>query len=347
MKKGYLIAVVIGFFVLLGIIGSFIPDPPETPRVRKLEAGQPKATPKKAEASQPEKLGPEQLKATPEKLEAEQPKAITAREDVEKPAAPLKTEEEKKVPYAPTIFDSRTWTSADGQRTFVGKLTKMGDGQLTVEKDGEEITFPMEKLSDADRRFLGQGVTITTVDGVTHENGSVIRISADAILFKKESGPVSISMESLPESLRQHFAYDPEIAAELHKAKERQLAIIREQQAAADAAAQQQQAAADARQEAQNKLDSFMAVLEMSGARNGIVTNVSTKGNTVIVTVGNVWHYQPKRVRLQTARLLWQAWAMIASPEAPDNARISFRDATGSEVGGSRLIGGSMIWVED
>jgi hypothetical protein len=111
-----------------------------------------------------------------------------------------------------TIFDPRTWTSADGQRTFFGKLMKLENGNVTVEKDGETITFAIAKLSPSDREFLGQGVSISTLDGKTYENGSVARISADSILFNKDSGPVTITMENLPEAMRQRFGYDPEIA---------------------------------------------------------------------------------------------------------------------------------------
>lgn len=126
-----------------------------------------------------------------------------------------------------TIFDQRTWTSADGQRTFVGKLTTIGEGQVTVERDGEDITFPIATLSEADRRFLGQGVTIATVDGKTHENGSVMQITAEVIFFKTPLGLVRIPMENLPEKMRQHFAYDPKKAAEAQRARDQQAATMR------------------------------------------------------------------------------------------------------------------------
>lgn len=247
---------------------------------------------------------------------------------IEKPKEPQKN--------VPTIFDARTWTSADGQRTFFGKLTKLEDGNVTVEKEGEPITFAIAKLSPADREFLGQAVSITTLDGTTHEKGSVARISADSILFKKESGPVQIAMENLPEEMRQRFGYDPEIAAELKKAKEKQLAVMRERQAAATA-----------QRSAQDNLDSFMAVLEAAGVGNELVSSVSTKGETVSITVANGWHYQPKQIRQQSAQVLWQTWAMIYAPNDLDKARLSLRDSVGNEVGGSRWLAGSLIWVDD
>lgn len=123
-----------------------------------------------------------------------------------------------------TIFDPRTWTSADGQRSFVGKLRELEDGELTLMKDGEPLTFATAKLSAADREFLGQGITITSLDGKVHENGSVARVSADSILFKKASGPVTIAMANLPEELRQRFGYGKRIAAEKRKSKEAEIA---------------------------------------------------------------------------------------------------------------------------
>jgi hypothetical protein len=79
------------------------------------------------------------------------------------------------------------------------------------------MTFPIATLSEADRRFLGQGITITTENGVKHESGSVTQISEESILFKTVFGVFSIPMESLPENLRQRFAYDPSKAAEARK----------------------------------------------------------------------------------------------------------------------------------
>lgn len=332
MKKGCLIAVVavIGFFVLLTILGvvgaMFVPESggiaePKKPESKSESEGLP--MPKRDEPK------PIAESKTPTPKSKEPKPRVASTQEVQPTAEP-------ETPKAPTIFDQRQWTSADGLRTFFGKLTRMEDGLVTVEKDGEEITFLIVKLSDADQRFLGQGVTITTVDGTIHENGSVTQISADLILFKKASGPISIPMESLPENLRHHFAYDPKIAEELRKAKERQLVAMKEREAAAAS-----------QKGAQENLDSFMALLEFAGVGNELITNVSTRGETITITVATGWHYLPKQVRQQTAQILWQTWAMIASRDNLDRARLSLTDAVGNEVGGSRFLAGSLIWVDD
>ena len=54
-----------------------------------------------------------------------------------------------------------------------------------------------------------------------------------------------------------------------------------------------------------------------------------------------------KQVRLQDAQLLWKAWAGLASPDKPDSARIKIVDLGGNEVGRSRFLAGSLIWVQD
>jgi hypothetical protein len=65
------------------------------------------------------------------------------------------------------------------------------------------------------------------------------------------------------------------------------------------------------------------------------------------ITVTAAWLLQPKAVRTELTRALWMLWAKIDSPEKLDLARISLRTPTGTEVGGSRVWGGSLIWVDD
>jgi hypothetical protein len=67
----------------------------------------------------------------------------------------------------------------------------------------------------------------------------------------------------------------------------------------------------------------------------------------VKITVTNAWHIQHYQARLQLAQNLWTTWAKMASPREPDQARISIVDLNGNEVGGSRILGGSLIWVSE
>ena len=51
----------------------------------------------------------------------------------------------------------RTWTDATGKHTMQAELVDFNDGTVRLRKlGGEEITLPVEKLSDADRQFVQQ-----------------------------------------------------------------------------------------------------------------------------------------------------------------------------------------------
>ena len=69
-------------------------------------------------------------------------------------------------------------------------------------------------------------------------------------------------------------------------------------------------------------------------------------GRTATLTLPNDWHYEIYQSRLQAAQGLWKLWSTIHSPNDPDLARIKLVDLMGNEVGGSRLLGGSLIWVK-
>ena len=57
------------------------------------------------------------------------------------------------------FLPARTWTSADGSKTFEGKLksydTKAGKVSVSVQ-NGRTITFSIDKLSGADQKFLAR-----------------------------------------------------------------------------------------------------------------------------------------------------------------------------------------------
>jgi hypothetical protein len=120
----------------------------------------------------------------------------------------------------------------------------------------------------------------------------------------------------------------------------------REQKAAAEAAAN-----AANQKEIKDKLDAYLAVLQSDDFASKIVDRVSVERRgdmwTATITVTNLWHLRDKQLRLQDAQNLWKAWALLASRNDPDKARISIVDFNGNEVGGSRMLAGSLIWVQD
>lgn len=172
-----------------------------------------------------------------------------------------------------TVFDERTWTSADGSSSFVGTLTKLDSGKVTIEKEGESLTFSVEKLSPADLEFIGQAITITTMDGKTHENVSVSRISPDSIMFTKPSGVVTIPMENLPEDLRTRFGFDPEKAEMARISQAKRQAEQRSQMAA--------------QLEAQNKRMAKEAQLAEADLRDAFVYRF-VEGGIIFQSIGTI-----------------------------------------------------------
>ncbi len=67
----------------------------------------------------------------------------------------------------------------------------------------------------------------------------------------------------------------------------------------------------------------------------------------VRIVVADEWHSQPYQKRLQGAQALWKTWASLHTPQDPDKSRIVLVDQMGKEVGGSRIWGGSLIWVSE
>jgi len=112
-----------------------------------------------------------------------------------------------------------------------------------------------------------------------------------------------------------------------------------------------EQARAEAAQkEIQDKLDAYMAVLELPEVQlidRVSVRRIGSDSWEATLTLKNIWHLRHKQIRLQDAQTLWEAWALIAAPNDPDRARIKLVDQRGNKVGGSGLLGGSMISVDD
>ena len=105
-----------------------------------------------------------------------------------------------------------------------------------------------------------------------------------------------------------------------------------------------------AEEEVRDRLDAYIALLNAAEVK--LINNVSVEriGDDIweaTLTVDNLWHIRHHQIRLQDAQTLWEAWARIASPEEPDKARIKLADLRGNEVGGSRVWGGSLIWVKE
>ncbi len=95
--------------------------------------------------------------------------------------------------------------------------------------------------------------------------------------------------------------------------------------------------------------DRFMKAVREIDPKGALVVGASKgrRETNLVITVADGWHYQPYQMRLQAAQNLWSAWAKIRSPSDVDKARISIVDMNGNEVGGSRMLAGSLIWVQE
>ncbi|HRW55112.1 MAG TPA: hypothetical protein P5081_19750 [Phycisphaerae bacterium] len=104
-----------------------------------------------------------------------------------------------------------------------------------------------------------------------------------------------------------------------------------------------------AKAERKSLLDKYIAVLNAADVQLVDSVSVGTIAGDhweATITVKNVWHLRAYQIRYQDAQALWDVWSRIASPNNRDKARIKIVDQRGNEVGGSRLLAGSLIWVQ-
>jgi hypothetical protein len=93
----------------------------------------------------------------------------------------------------------------------------------------------------------------------------------------------------------------------------------------------------------------FLTVIRKYDPRKQLVVD-ATPGklqDQIVITVPNAFHRLHYQERLQAAQLLWQVWVSVRRPKDPDHARIKLVDLLGNEVGGSRALGGSLVWVQE
>jgi len=91
----------------------------------------------------------------------------------------------------------------------------------------------------------------------------------------------------------------------------------------------------------QKKLDEIQ---KESGA--SLCSLVGLDGVTAKIAVANPWHRLVYQERLQLAQMIQRLWASSVPTVKPDEARIRLTDLMGNEVGGSRALGGTLIWVQ-
>ena len=68
--------------------------------------------------------------------------------------------------------------------------------------------------------------------------------------------------------------------------------------------------------------------------------------DVLVITMNSKWHQQAKKQRLKHAQKIWEGWAGINSPDEPSRSYVWLDDTKGRRVGGSRIVNGSVIWVQ-
>jgi hypothetical protein len=102
-------------------------------------------------------------------------------------------------------------------------------------------------------------------------------------------------------------------------------------------------------QAASTPAQQFLAVIRKYDPQKQLVLDATpgTLPDQLVITVPNAFHRLHYQERLQAAQLLWQVWVTVLKPKDPDHARIKLTDRLRNEVGGSRALGGSLIWVQE
>lgn len=211
-----------------------------------------------------------------------------------------------------------------------GKNKKKGKGGKN--NAGKEETAP-DKTGESGSTKPPSGTTSLPALSWTSKDGRVIeakfiKLDGESVVIEKDSKLFTVPFSNLE-------------AWSVAQAK--QLGGV----LAADA--KKKSPAADEQPKA--KLDAYLGLVNADPLASKIVESVEVAQSdqrwTATITLRNVWHLRNKQIRLQDAQTLWKAWAVVASKDDPDKARIKLVDLNGNEVGGSRVLAGSLIWVQD
>lgn len=102
--------------------------------------------------------------------------------------------------------------------------------------------------------------------------------------------------------------------------------------------------------EIEKKLNAFIEIIKDIDDI-GIIESVQVeKSGTrwyATIKVSNLWHLRHYQIRYQDTQTLWKVWAGLVTPNDPDSAIIAIIDQSDNMVGGSSMLAGSLIWVQE
>lgn len=238
---------------------------------------------------------------------------------------------------SPPTHAEREWSTVDKKFTTNATLIDTDNVKAKLRKtDGKEIVVPKDALIAGDRIYIDNAFNASVAfdDAMAEWNATNTDLDARLAAIKQRIESGTGPSPTAPNR--------SEIQAELAAAKAERDRRAQMAKAQADAKAK-----AAVQKRAQDEIDAYATILRVADPDGALVKKVSSKGDELILTVSNAWHFQPYQIRLQAAQNLWEGWANLHSRSEPDKARLSLVDFNGNEVGGSRVWGGSLIWVKE
>ena len=110
------------------------------------------------------------------------------------------------------VASAREWTDVSGKFSVEAELVELADGQATLKRpDGRTIKLPLERLCDADRRYLaGQSYRTWTANQFQEIEARFVDAAEGNVRLKKRDGRIiTIPVHSLSEEDRQVIAAQP------------------------------------------------------------------------------------------------------------------------------------------
>ena len=146
---------------------------------------------------------------------------------------------------------------------------------------------------------------------------------------------------------------DATVAAQQKTADAEQAKAARAKQAAEAKQQARDDAAQQVERQRQDKItESSLAKMRrdfLTGSNAALVSAVEPGDDPygIKVTVKNEWFLRVHQIRLQSAQNLWSEWAELRSPGDLGRAYIEIVDVNGNRVGGSDVLNGTAIKVDD
>ncbi|QDV54609.1 SHD1 domain-containing protein [Rosistilla oblonga] len=252
----------------------------------------------------------------------------------------------------PPVHTVREWSTIDEKYKATASLVETDNVKVTLEKvDGKQITVSKAVLIAEDRVYIDKAISLLSAYSAAHSewqlerDEALVKISETEARILLGEGPAPVP-PNRSEVVAELIAAEEkrELAAKFAEEKREMAAMFAEEQRRKREKLAEAKLKSVSRVRRQYAANAYTTILRIFDPEKVLIASVDAQDKKLILTVTNAWHFQPYQIRLQTAQSLWQGWANLSNP---DEARISLVDFQGNAVGGSRIWGGSQIWVQD